>query len=373
MTNSTSNSYTTNQWLRRWGLVVYNQGGGNALVLSMNSTQPNETTDQLRMAFEVRATDNGGVPNTAVIRVYNPEPGTAQKIMQQYSRVTLQAGYLTGNYGVIFDGWIKMTKYGKTTPVESFVEIYAADGDLAINNAVLITGLHPPGNTAQDQWSQAAQSMQPYGVDPGDTASQFSGGPAQPRGSVKVGMSADVMNEIAKTNKKVWFVEQGKLVVVNANGARPGQGVVLNGNTGLIGFPTQTSDGIEIRALLNPTIYVRQMLQINNASINQASAGQGGFPGGATFPLPNQQVLLAPINADGSYIALVVEHRGDTRGNDWYTEIVAWSADPHTGQLAAPDGTFPTSAQIGDQDTAPSSQTNYATGLSAPGSLPGGQ
>ena len=35
----------------------------------------------------------------------------------------------------------------------------------------------------------------------------------------------------------------------------------------------------------------------------------------------------ASINADGLYRLLTVEHRGDTRGNDWYSELVCLDVD----------------------------------------------
>lgn len=346
-------SRVTDQWIRRWGIVVYSQGGSEALVLSMGDGSPDN--EQLRVVFEVKATDNGAVPNTCVIKVYNPSPDTAKKVMHEFNRVTLQAGYRTGRYGIIFDGWVKMVKYGKDTPTDSYVEIYAADGDLGINNAVPNQAVNPPANTPAGQAQPVVDAFGTLGVQPGNTKQELAdAGPAQPRPSIIAGRSAArVADDLARTYHKVWFVEQGQLVWVPATGMRSNlEEIILNGNTGLIGFPTQVSDGIEVRCLLNPSIRLRQRIRINNADINQSAGVSGPGASGtfATFPLPNNPVYLAPVSADGSYGVLVVEHRGDTRGNDWYTELVCWMVDPATGTLATPSGSFPTPGQISTED-----------------------
>lgn len=384
-----SRSYTTDLWLRKWSLIVFGPSGA---ALAITQGEGNTTDEQagslsLRMVFEVRATDQGAVPNIAIVRVYNPSPQTAKKIMKEYSRMVLSAGYRAGRFGTIFDGQIKMVKYGKETPVDSFLDIYAADGDLAINNAVVNIYLDK-SLTQKKRWDAIARVLTRYGVTIGEDASTWSpesgggsgaegagsaaaagGGPAQPRGAIVSRMWADEAEEIRKTNRKVWFVENGELILVDANGSRKGEVVVLNGETGLIGFPTQQSDGIEARMLLNPSIHLRQRVKIDNESINQAAAAPGaGIPGGALFPFPSTPIYQAPISADGTYTVLLVEHRGDTRGNDWFTEIVGWSSDPRTGQLAQVDGSFPTDKEIAAEDagTAPT-QSSPPSGGSGPG------
>jgi hypothetical protein len=51
----------------------------------------------------------------------------------------------------------------------------------------------------------------------------------------------------------------------------PGEAVVLTSGTGLLGRPEQTEDSIEIVSLLNPLLKIGSRVQIDNASINQAS------------------------------------------------------------------------------------------------------
>jgi hypothetical protein len=97
----------------------------------------------------------------------------------------------------------------------------------------------------------------------------------------------------------------------------PGEAVVLTSGTGLLGRPEQTEDGIEIVSLLNPLLKIGSRVQIDNASINQASVNTqslGGFP---TFQSP------VPFFANISN----AEHEGDTRGKPWWTRMVCLTVD----------------------------------------------
>jgi hypothetical protein len=142
--------YSHDQYLRRWTLSLGGGDGfggtgtaGGELVL----TTETEGLD-LRMTFECRQTD-GLTPNTAIIRVYNLSDDTAKSVVKEFNKVTLQAGYITGNYGIIFKGTIKQFKRGRESATDTYLDIFAADGDIAHNQAVINTTL-PVGSTLDD-------------------------------------------------------------------------------------------------------------------------------------------------------------------------------------------------------------------------------
>ena len=123
-------------------------------------------------------------------------------------------------------------------------------------------------------------------------------------------------------------------------GYLPGEAVVLTGRTGLIGWPDQTEAGISARCLLNPAIKCQGLVKIDNKSINQTqvventfgsfggeSVGEGETGGVSHFPSRQDFRMFASVTEDGYYRVLVVEHVGDTRGNEWYTNLTLLEAD----------------------------------------------
>ncbi|MGN5479531.1 hypothetical protein ACTMU2_29345 [Cupriavidus basilensis] len=98
---------------------------------------------------------------------------------------------------------------------------------------------------------------------------------------------------------------------------------VITSATGMIGMPEQTQNGVTIKMLLNPSVKIGRLIQIDNASVQQyeysLSTGQQA---------ENDRIeLQAKLQDDGFYYVMVAEHEGDTWGNDWYTDVICLAAD----------------------------------------------
>jgi len=131
-----------------------------------------------------------------------------------------------------------------------------------------------------------------------------------------------------------WSIQNGQVKILPLDGYLPDEVVVLNGQTGLIGRPEQTVDGIRARALINPAIQVGGRVQIDNKAINQTLQQN---PDGAPVPY-NQWAglqLLANIATDGVYRVLVIEYDGDTRGPAWYMDLVLLAIDASTSKVTS--------------------------------------
>jgi hypothetical protein len=87
----------------------------------------------------------------------------------------------------------------------------------------------------------------------------------------------------------------------------------------MIGVPEQTNDGIRIRCLINAKLKVGGLVQINNKSVQAQLINPA-----TNFGAPNN---LAYISDDGFYKILVAEHTGNTRGQEWYTDLTCLAAD----------------------------------------------
>lgn len=290
-----------NQFIRKAELVI----GDNSTGIDFS---------QLQFSFSIKQADMNS-PQTANIRIYNVSPDTAKQLkIKEYTRVILNAGYQQGNYGLIFDGEIIQARIGRDSPVDTYLDILAAEGYYSNQSTVNQTLI--AGSTDLDAANVAAvamgKSLKSYDYDPSVKL---------PRGQVLYGMSRDVLHQQAATAGYSYFYNKGQIHWVPLQTYKPGDAVLLNADTGMIGWPEQTEDGIKVRCLLNPLLDVGSRFKIDNASIQRAQLSSS-----YTFvnTLPN-------VDNDGTYRIYVIEHHGDTRGNDWYSDIIGLAVNNDTG------------------------------------------
>jgi hypothetical protein len=331
-------SYTTDLWLRRASLVV-SAGSATDFSSDIGASSQGEDLSRLRFTFYIRAADGASTPKTATIRVYNLSEQTRKRVIQEYSRVTLSAGYKTGRFAIIFDGTIKQFRRGRENNIDSYLDIFAADGDLAHLYAIVNKTIEGPATT-QQQVDVVNGAIAAYGIEKGEQTLKASPGEASgtggilPRGKVLYGMFVGRMRDFANNNSVGWLIEDGKLKIIPNNGVAKGTAIQLNSRTGMIGVPEATDQGIMVRSLLNPVVKVYDQVQINNKDINQTiqqgAESSGPNPNSTTFPGYTNLTRFADVTNDGFYRVLVVEHEGDSRGNPWYTNMVLLALDPST-------------------------------------------
>lgn len=316
------------QFLRKASLVVV--VGNDVIDLS-----------ELRFRFASRQSDVQ-TPNSLFVRIYNLSDATRNKIIgpggnTEFKQVTLQAGYMNAQYGLVFQGTIKQTRRGRENETETYLDILASDSDLAINFSVINKSLIA-GASPNDIQSAVFSAMQ--GADPtlGMATNGGLAGGTLPRGKVMFGMARDVARDLAKSTGTFWSIQNGKYQMITRTAYLPGTSVVLNSKSGMLNVPQQTEQGVEVQCLLNPLIVIGSIVKIDNASINQ-TVNQSGAP--IAYDSYTDIQLLADVSADGNYRAYVVEHSGDTRGEDWTTHVVGLAIDLSAPVASAvPAGAF---------------------------------
>jgi len=279
---------------------------------------------ELRFTFRVSQGDVQS-PNNARIKIYNLADTTSDKIRKEFSRVTLQAGY-ESSFGIIFDGTIKQFYKGRENATDKFLEILAAEADIGYNFGVVNASI-AAGSSLINRVNAAASAM---GVGVGDIA-QPTGG-VLPRGKVLFGMARDLMRQEAASQVASWTIQDGKVQVTSLTGYRPGEAVVLNSGSGMVGIPEATEEGVRVSCLLNPKLRVGTRFQINQNDINQIIQQN---PDAAPIPF-NQWTglqLLASVAQDGFYRLFVVEHEGDTRGQQWNSHLIGLSINQALQQV----------------------------------------
>ena len=303
-----------------------------------------ETTDlsALRFRFEVKQSEVS-TPNTLIVRIYNLSPQTVNKVVQQYTSIKLQVGYVGTGLNQIFSGDIKYFKKGKESGTDRFLEITAGDNDFGFNYGNVNQTLEA-GATPQQVVSACADAMG-VTVDKSALDLQSFGG-AFPRGKVLFGLARVYLDQVAATANAAgshWYVENGVLKFVSTTGYLPGTAVVLSPSTGLIGIPEFTIDGVECRCLMNGAVKIGTAIQLAPDLITQTLAAKGTSPAGSgIIMLPNTQNSFTNVaqvqSGSNLYRVAVAEHSGDSRGQEWYTDITALSINPSApaGQQVSP-------------------------------------
>jgi hypothetical protein len=262
---------------------------------------------RLRCTFRVRKTINQA-PNFSEITIYNLNAITENVIIQSGNRVVIEAGYEGNQYGVIFDGDIVQTIRDKEDAVTYRLTLYALDGDRGYNQGFInlsvtkgqsqreIVGNITKSSTVSTPVNNISDGLSPQKLI---------------RGKVMFGMMKDYMRQLAKSNDATFYIEDGRVNIVRMDDLPVGEVVKLGPDSGLIGVPQQADLGISFRCLLNPSIKIAEIVQIDSSLI-RAQVFQLG------------QVQRA-LDADGLYRVISVDFIGDTRGDDWYTEATTVS------------------------------------------------
>jgi hypothetical protein len=330
---------------------------------------------QLRIRFEVSQSDLS-IPNTMTVRIYNVSQSTRNTLLSKnqnfkpdvqlphgatpvnsvdalvaagnapaansqqqheyvYNRVILTAGYQNGNKGNIFDGQIITYRFGRESNVDSYLELVAADGDSFYNGAVVANSV-PAGATPAQQVDALVAAGGIAGVSQSarDQLSQM-GGIVNPRGKVSFGLGRLTLDKIARAGNVRWSIQNGFLTLVPVTGYLPSNVVpLITSQTGMIGTPEATDQGVVVRCYINPTIAIGQAIKLLSSEVNQTQVVQSEAVGGAITS--NQ--FIANASQTGIYRVIIVEHFGDTRGQEWYSELTCLAIDPSSNTVQVATG-----------------------------------
>jgi hypothetical protein len=297
----------TQQYIRKISIAVGTDAGAA------------EDFSQMKVKFYVQRGDLQ-TPNSADVRIYNLNPQTAQKISgAEFTQLVIQGGY-EGNFGLLFRGQIKQTpRRGRESAKDSYVDITAADGDSAYNFSTTAISLKAEHTAPKDVVQTLIKGM---GGIPAGYIPQLSSN-ALPRGQVYFGLTRDCLRKFARDNDCTWSIQDGQIVFIPQTAYRPGEIPLITPQTGLIGVPEQTQNGLQVRVLVNPAIKIGQCIKLDS-EINKARLG---------LDLQSQRVnsylvrSTLKTNTDGLYYVMRADHHGDTRANEYYTDLTCLSVD----------------------------------------------
>lgn len=240
----------------------------------------------IRLSFDIQRS-TGKTPNKARFQLYNLDPVSRSIVETSGAFVTFLAGYVP-TPSLLFRGDISRrgVKVERQGPVR-IVTIEAGDGELNYRDARFDQNFGPatPNSTILPLVLLALG----LGVGPGDPLPPVVYG----SGISFYGPARNALARLAEDAGVELSVQDG-LVLFLLPGSTTKDGIAsITSESGLIGSPTPTRKGVNLRALLNPQIRPGRLIDIVSESYV------------------------------GPYRAVKVRHSGDTEGPEWTTTVEA--------------------------------------------------
>lgn len=245
-----------------------------------------------------------GTPPFNEIKIYNLSPETENKIIKQGQKIIVEAGCEGDQYGVIFAGSIVQPIRSKENGVDYVLQLLCMDAQYYSTYGLVGTTLvaQQTSRKAIDEITSKAN----YAIQQGDIMDTSI---VYPRGKVLFGSPTDLLEQMTRTEDAAYYFDGDKINIVTAVKYKEGTIPSFGPDSGLLGTPEQTAEGISCRLLLNPRIQVNSLFHIDNTKVSGYEYTQGS--------------VVRQLDSEGIYRVISLTHVGDTRGDDWHTEVQA--------------------------------------------------
>ncbi|MBG6211673.1 hypothetical protein IWQ49_006364 [Labrenzia sp. EL_126] len=224
--------------------------------------------DQLKIAFTISKSVSSNA-NTADITLYNLAEATRSGVGKEFDSITLEAGYMpldeAGNVGVIFKGAIRDVEHRREGP-DILTIISCGDGDTALRRAT-ISKSFPAGTPVTDVIDEISKELQAEGITKGEFKYPESlETKTFKRPYAACGSCMKELDLIGRGNDFYWSVQNETLELVPGDGFI-GSVALITPDTGMIGTPAITDNGVRVSALLNPEIRPNRRVQIKSDTL----------------------------------------------------------------------------------------------------------
>ena len=275
------------QYLREYALTIGN--GTEALEIK-----------ELRIAFEITK-DILGFPNLARIDIYNLNDTSRGKVKDEFTKITFNVGYQNG-VKQIFLGDIRNVVHARQG-VDFITTIYAADGDRDFRESFT--------NVTFSEGATVKQIVQEVSKSFSEVTTGILDGLESTKdkllGTTLSGDSSTILNQLGEDYDFDWSIQDNRLETINKDEAFDDV-TVVSSQTGMIGSPSITELGADVKMLLNPRILPNRQIQIQSAT-PEYELGNLFFRG------------IKRTLGEGFYKVQKVVHTGDTESNDFFTTV----------------------------------------------------
>lgn len=242
-------------------------------------------------------------PNYSEVVIYNLSAQNENTIIQEGSRIVIEAGYEGDQYGIIFDGNVLQPIREKEDGHTYKLTLVSMDGDNFYNGAFVMSSL-VKGQTARNIVDACTSKSNVTATS--NFISESLSSVKLTRGKVLFGQAKTYLKQVAKSENATFYLDDGKVNIVRATDLPNNEIIDLSPASGLIGVPSQQNYGVTGKCLLNPRIKLNSLIHIDNSLVRAQQASLT-----AQYTLDN----------DGIYRVTQITYNGDTRGDNWYCEF----------------------------------------------------
>ncbi|MCK3654215.1 hypothetical protein A4G19_15885 [Pasteurellaceae bacterium Macca] len=258
---------------------------GRQLRLTLSGKGQSLIIDNLRVAFEIEKTINEK-PNPASIHIWNLNRNHLNQLLsKQLNEVSLDVGY--GELRMIYQGEILQAKI-KRDGLDFVMSLECADGYTDYSTARSAVTLKA-GSTDEQIVTEIQKTLKKTQKG----AMAFTSQRQLPRGKVLSGDSREILNRIAKNHQADWSIQDGKLIFLPKAYTLHEEAVLLSQQSGMIGMPEHTDEGLEVKCLLNPALQIGGVIQVDSII----------------------------DHFDGEYKIVKLAHSGDNYQGDWLSKM----------------------------------------------------
>lgn len=290
-------------YIRKWEVLINTKESGGGIKYDVSS---------LHCVFQIEEKCTTGLTNICTLQVFNLNHSTVNRILKAGDKIKISAGYEGDKYGVIFEGDIVQSFINYQNGVDEIVQILAIKGDKVLSQKFINNSL-AQGSTPRQRAELIANEAD---FKLGDTPNLDKDNQQLARGKVFFGEAIDYLKEFGKEKFNSFFeIIDGEKTTINLPDAnQQAKNIIdLNYTNGLIGHPVFSSEGIQIKCLLDSRIKPNTFVKIDNNSIQRQY-------GSLTSGLVESQLPI--YDKDGIYRILSIRHTGDTHSSQWQTEAI---------------------------------------------------
>jgi hypothetical protein len=330
---------------RAWNIQVLTPPGNAGTQTLLQVSSSDRETQSLRVIFDIQQLV-GPELWYAEVTVYNPNLQTIQTLTDGCT-VSIAAGYQSeGTPAEIFRGILYQAIFGKEDAHTVFLKMRCFVGLPELTDTYIKAIVGPKATQREIVLAMAANCLKADGTPaPLPVAylapdSDFTRG-SLPRSQTIFGAPSRLFGNVAEANGMSYFFGSDGIHLGRVDGSAKATPDVIYAppiSAGsnqkeeagvrycLIGTPQQTQFGVDFRVLLDARLNARlpcMQAQLKNAVIEQAPFLRG--------------VFQTALTQDGVYFVGAVRHIGDTRGQNWESQVTAFTSVAGVSSLLGGD------------------------------------
>jgi hypothetical protein len=228
---------------------------------------------EIKIAFNISKGISSSA-NTAEIEIWNLQESSRNSMGKEFDEITLEAGYMppqggAGNVGVIFKGNIRDVEHTRDGS-NIITRISCGDGDKALRRAT-ISKSYRKGTPVKEVVEDIYKELEKQGVKRGEWKFPDDMEQSFKRPYATCGSCAREMDTLGRGRQFYWNIQNGTMEIIPGDGFI-GTIVSITPQSGMIGVPTITDNGVKVSALLNPEIRPNRRVQVESQVLEMNAA-----------------------------------------------------------------------------------------------------